>query len=320
MRDLALAQALQARGASCTFAAPEWGERLLQRFATKAPAVQSLPRSGDPVAIARALDGVEPDVLVLDDYDLTAADVALLRRPGLRIVVIDDLADRPYDCDLLVDPGFGRNGQDYAGLTPPGCRVLTGPGHALLRAGFAEGARPKMIAAQVSRVFVSFGLSDVDAVTVRVVEHLRTSFPMLVFDIALASDAASLPRLRALAGGGPYLNLHPDARDVVSLMKAADVAVGAGGSATWERCALGLPTLAVVVADNQRAMIGRLAKADAVLQVDLGDPDFDERLLEMFGRLLDPAVRRALSQVSGAVCDGRGAARVAEAILALAEA
>ena len=320
MRDLALAEALQARGAVCTFAVPPWGERLLQRFADASPPVRLLARSGEPAAIAGALEAVRPDVLVLDDYGLAASDVAALARPGLGTAVIDDLADRAYACDLLIDPGFGREAGDYAYRVPRGCEVLAGPRYALLRRAFASPDAPALrpAASQVRRAFVSFGLSDVDGIAAHAARILRACAPEVRLDLALAGDAMSLPRLWALAAADPDLVLHPDARDVAALMRSADVAVGAGGSATWERCALGLPTLAVVVADNQRAMIGRLADARAVLAVDMADADFEARFRTAFGRLCLPAVRKQLSRASRALCDGRGAERVAEALIRLA--
>ncbi len=322
MRDLALAQALQARGVRCAFAIPPWGARLLQRFADPPPDSYAIARSGDPQAIAAAVAALRPDLLVLDDFSLAAPAVAPLARPGLRIAVIDDLADRAYACDLLVDPSFGREAGAYAGRTPVGCEVLAGPRYALLRQAFASQASTDPPALQpaagpVRRVFVSFGLSDVEAVTARAVQALRPHAPDARFDVALGSDAESLGPLRALADADPGLVLHPDARDVAALMRLADVAVGAGGASTWERCALGLPTLAVIVADNQRPMIGRMAEAGVLLAVDIMGPDFDHRLAGAFDRLCAPEVRRSLRAAAHALCDGRGAARVADALIRL---
>ncbi|WP_174300128.1 UDP-2,4-diacetamido-2,4,6-trideoxy-beta-L-altropyranose hydrolase [Caulobacter sp. S45] len=317
MRDLALAQALEAYGLSCTFATPPWGERLLQRFAVSPPSIHPLARSGEPKAIAAVLGALAPDLLVLDDYSLAAADIAPLMHPGLRIAVIDDLANRDYACDLLVDPGYGRCGGDYVGRAPSTCEVLTGPSYALLRPEFERLETPAPDAGPVRRAFVSFGLSDVGAIAARAVEALRPRAPHVRFDVALASDAESLPRLQALAAADPGLVVHPDSRGVAALMRAADVAVGAGGSATWERCALGLPTLAVIVADNQRPMVHGMAEAGVLLGIEMAGVDFDGRLARAFDRLCRPEVRASLHIAARSVCDGRGASRVAEALLRL---
>jgi UDP-2,4-diacetamido-2,4,6-trideoxy-beta-L-altropyranose hydrolase len=316
LRGLALAEALRARGAESVFAVPPWGERLVRRFGGAAgPALHPMARSGDTAEIVAALETVRPDALVLDDYGLDAGRSAGLARPGMVTLVVDDLADRAHRCDLLVDPGFGREASDYAGLTSSGCEVLVGPRYALLRSAFAAGC-PAREEGAVRRVFVSFGLSDVGSIAARAVQALRPLAPAARFDVALASDAASLPRLQAMAREDPGLHLHADALDVAALMRAADVAVGAAGASTWERCALALPSLAVAVADNQRAMIGRLAGAGAVLAVDASTPDFPAALARTFDALQAPELRRRLAAASHALCDGRGAGRVAEALLA----
>ncbi len=98
----------------------------------------------------------------------------------------------------------------------------------------------------------------------------------------------------------------------------ADLAVGAGGSTSWERCVLALPTLLLVLAANQREASQTLAEVDAVLALDVADPDFETAFAAQFSRLLtDPLLRDRLSAASAAVCDGRGAARVAAHVLGM---
>jgi UDP-2,4-diacetamido-2,4,6-trideoxy-beta-L-altropyranose hydrolase len=317
MRGLALAEALRRRGMESVFAVPPWGERLVRRFGEAAAArVHPLHRSGDTGEIATAADRVRPDLLVLDDYALGEEGEAALARPGLVLLAVDDLADRRHACEVMVDPGFGRSPQDYAGLVRPGCQVLTGPRYALLRSAFAGGAGRRDASRPVERVFVSFGLSDVGAIAERAVRGLRALAPEVVFDVALASDAPSLVGLQAMAQRDPRLHLHVDAHDVAALMRRADVAVGAGGASTWERCALGLPALVIVVAENQRAMIERLAASGAVLAADAADPHFASVLADRFDALRTEAARERLARTSRALCDGGGAERVAAAALA----
>ena len=173
------------------------------------------------------------------------------------------------------------------------------------------------MAAEPRRLFVSFGLSDVGGVAARAVAAIRARFATIEIDVALASDAQSLARLEARAAADPALRLHIDASNMAPLMAVADLAVGAGGASTWERCCLGLPTLAVIVADNQRRAIQGLAKVGALLAVELDDPAFETKLTVTLDHLWEPRMRAALRTASAAVCDGGGAARVADAILAL---
>lgn len=298
VRCLALARALEAEGATCAFVAATLGLDLLHRLGWGGEAAE---------AGAGVIQGLKPDAVVVDDYRLEAAFERTL--PGV-VMVIDDLADRPHACALLLDGGYGRRESDYAALAP-GARLLLGPSYALLREGFSAPRREP--AASVHRVFVSFGLSDVGGVAARVVPTLREALPGAVFDVALARDAGSVAQLRPLADD--RLVLHLDA-DVAPLMQAADLGVGAGGGMVWERRAAGLPQLVVVLADNQRPTADRLAADGVIAAVDLADPAFEARLVQAFTRLLDPAARRAQIDNPKAACDGLGAQRAARALLA----
>jgi spore coat polysaccharide biosynthesis predicted glycosyltransferase SpsG len=164
----------------------------------------------------------------------------------------------------------------------------------------------------VRRILVSLGLTDVRGITGRVVDLMLPLVGDAALDVVLGASAPSLPRLRDLARTEPRLALHIDSQDMPQLTLRADLAVGAGGSTSWERCVLALPTLLLVLAANQREASATLAAADAVLALDVADPDFDTAFTAALTRLLaDPLLRDRLSAASAAVCDGRGAARVA---------
>ncbi len=313
MRCLTLAGALTARGARCGFAVNANGAALAERFGG---GLFELHRGDVQAALAAGAF----DVLVLDDYALASEQEWALRGAVKRLVVIDDLADRPHLADLLIDPGYGRTDADYAALLPPDAVCLTGPRYALVKPAFAA-LRTEVLARPVPdaprRLFLSFGLSDIDGIAARAVVAVRSVFPDQRIDVALGSDADSVPALKARAETDPDLHLHLDAANVADLMAAADLAIGAGGASTWERACLGLPTLTVIVAHNQRPTIQALAKDGALLAVELQSPGFEAAFDQALARLARFDVRQALRGRSAELCDGRGAERVADAILAL---
>ncbi|HKT53705.1 MAG TPA: glycosyltransferase, partial [Caulobacteraceae bacterium] len=137
-------------------------------------------------------------------------------------------------------------------------------------------------------------------------------------DVAVGEEAPSLPRLRALAAAHPQVALHVDADDMAALMTDADIAIGAGGSSAWERCCLGLPSLVVILAENQRENTQALVEQGASLAIDAATGDLSAGLLSGLARLRKDAVlRRGLSDASAALCDGDGARRVAERLIGL---
>jgi UDP-2,4-diacetamido-2,4,6-trideoxy-beta-L-altropyranose hydrolase len=239
---------------------------------------------------------------------------------GWPVLVIDDLADRPLGADLLVDAGPARRIGDYDGLLPDEARLLLGPSYAPVRPEFAA-LREAALAWRgepVGRVLVSLGLTDVDGITGRVVERLRPRIGEIGLDIVLGADAPSLPGLTKVARRDPRLTLHVDTPHMARLTAEADIGVGAPGTSTWERCTLGLPSLLVILADNQRPAAQALAERGAALVVDATAQDFEAQLDRPLLRLLtDAALRRELAAKSAEICDGQGANRVAEAFLAL---
>lgn len=304
MRCLSLAAALGDR-ARAIFLIPPVAVPVLERFAP------------GPVEVVEDRAEARVDAVVVDDYAVDAAGERRLRREARVLLAVDDLANRPHEADILLDPGLGRVPADYAGLVRPETALLVGADYALMRPAFAA-ARDRVgeVRPSVQRVFVSFGLSDVGGVCAKAVAAIRPLLPDARLDIALGSAAESLPALRRVASQDASIGLHVDAADVAELMLAADIGLGAGGGAAWERCCLGLPSAAVIVADNQRPVIEALDARGALLAVDMADGLWTTGLQEAVARLGDADTRRRLRAAAMAACDGRGAERAAEALLA----
>ena len=326
MRGLTLARALQDEGAACTFLAAPAVAAVLDAFGADVARIDIDPPNLPALVEAAAGHALAFDAVVIDHYGLSAPDHRAIAG-GKPTLVIDDLADRPLAADLVLDSGPARQAADYDGLVPPQAALLLGPNHAPVRPAFgllrkAALAR-RATAPPVRRILVSLGLTDLGGITGRVVDLVlpllkREGIADATLDVVLGSGAPSLPGLRDLAAGEPRLALHVDSQDMPRLTLEADLAVGAGGSSSWERCVLALPTLLLVLADNQREASQALAGADAVLALDVAAPDFETAFRTDLARLLaDPPLRDRLSAASASVCDGRGAARVAERFLGL---
>lgn len=312
MRSLTLAQALAAQGAACVFVGPPAVAELLDAFAPQIPRI-----AAEDLAAAAVREAF--DAIVFDHYGLGEPDHRAMAQ-GRPVLVIDDLADRPLGADIVLDSGPGRKAADYLGLTAETTRLLLGPTYAPVRPEFAALREPALAwrGEPVQRVLVSMGLTDVGGVTARIVDLLRPRIQDIGLDVVLGGQSPSLPGLAKIARRDPRLTLHVDTPHMARLTAEADIGVGAAGSTTWERCVLGLPTLMVVLADNQRAAAQAMADREAALVADLAAPDFEAVFDRALMRLLrDAGVRRHLAANSAAVCDGLGAGRVAEAFLNL---
>lgn len=271
----------------------------------------------DAEACAGVLGGGGFSWLVVDHYGLDAAWERAAGAHAGAVAVIDDLANRPHDCALLLDQTFGRDPADYRPLTGAATELLIGAHYALLRPDFAA-ARPAALDRHLSpgpvrRLLISLGTSDVGGLT-EIATRAALAATDARIDVVLGSAAPTLERIRALAEAEPRLTLHVDTEAMCALMTSADLAIGAAGSTSWERCCLGLPAITVAVADNQRLIAAKLAEAGAIMILDPPtESGFAEALKQLAG---DEAARLRLARASADVCDGEGAGRVAGAMLA----
>jgi UDP-2,4-diacetamido-2,4,6-trideoxy-beta-L-altropyranose hydrolase len=326
MRCLTLARALTDRGASCAFVESRSAASVLRRFGWPGETVLAMATADDPPGLVRwaltFMETFDPQTVVVDHYRMGLAEETALKGASRRIAVIDDLADRRHAADLLVDPGFGRRREDYAEFIRPGSRILLGPDFALVRPEFGA-ARARALSRRakhepVRRALVSLGLTDVGAITARVVETLATVLGDVRLDVVIGAGAPSLDVLAALAARDRRVRLHIDTDDMATLVADADVAIGAGGSSVWERASLALPGVLVVLADNQADMGARLQAAGCALTLDARDTAFEAALAGAWRRLVeDVDLRWSLGERASELCDGRGAERVAAAVLAL---
>lgn len=312
MRSLTLARALEAQGARAAFVGPPAVSELLDAFAPDTARI-----AAEDLAAAAVRESF--DAIVFDHYGLSEPDHRAMAQ-GRPVLVIDDLANRPLGADLVLDSGPARRAEDYNGLTRAHARLLLGPTFAPVRPEFAALREPALAwrGEPVQRILIAMGLTDVGGVTARVVERIRPKVNDIGLDIVLGGAAPSMPGLAKVARRDPRLLIHVDTPHMARLTAEADIGVGAPGSSTWERCVLGLPSLLVVLADNQRAAARAVAERGAALVLDIAAPDFEAAFDRNFMRLLrDAELRRSLAAASAALCDGLGAGRTAEAFLNL---
>jgi UDP-2,4-diacetamido-2,4,6-trideoxy-beta-L-altropyranose hydrolase len=326
VRCAALAQSLAARGAQIHFVCRELPGHYCDALEGLGFHVHRLPGQdaslADDIAqsqAALAATGVA-DWLVVDHYKLDARWEQAMRTAAKRIFVIDDLADRNHDCDLLLDQNFSTaSAKRYAGLVAPGTHLLLGPAHALLRPEFAQrrSQRPLRDGA-VRRVLVCFGGADPQQHTIATLDALRPHASRLdridvVIGLANPHRAATIAACATL----PNATLHCPAQDISELLAASDLAIGAGGSMNWERACLGVPTLAFGIADNQHQGMAALVEGGYIAGIaEMHSPD-EARIAAWLSCLLDnPALLRGLSARSATLVDGRGAERLADALLA----
>jgi pseudaminic acid biosynthesis-associated protein PseG len=335
MRCLTLAEALSRRGAEVRFVCRETVSELLEPLRRVAMPVTCLPgalpatakdadyagwlgvsQARDAQQMIEALAGERPDWLVVDHYGLDAEWERRLRPYVERMMVIDDLANRHHDCDLLLDQNLGRKPTDYVGLVPDKCQLLIGPQYALLRPEFAalrDYSLQRRKEPHLKRLLVTMGGVDQSNATGKVLEALKEC-PLpsdCQITVVIGVRAPWLESVRSLAATLPWrTEVRVDVTDMARVMADSDLAIGAAGSTSWERCCLGLPTLVVVLAENQRAVARLLEEQQAVATLHLG-ASMSKQLSEQINRMVHaPHIIRCMAKRAATITDGLGCERV----------
>lgn len=322
MRCLSLAHALADDGWAVGFAVSEDTVRMLPalRRTSHAVAAGFDDSSGQPARLA-ACWPQGCDLLIVDHHHWESALEAAAAPWARACCVIDDLCKRSHRCDILIDPTLGRSPHAYAGLVPTDARILTGADYAVLRPEFFQKRQTLDLAPRapgIGRVLVSVGLSDPRAATGPILHGLSVAGYRGALDVVLGAASASAPDVKkrlAADFSGARLHSHIDASAMASLLAGADLAIGAAGTSSYERCCLGVPALAVQVADNQADNMAAICEAGAA--VSLGDRRTltAARFAAAWRDLVRDSDRlAAMRRAALAVCDGLGAQRIALAI------
>lgn len=347
MRCLTLAQALADKGMACHFICREHPGHLLDLISSKgfkahtlsAPVTgddgsqSAITESGQALTHAHWLGAsqvqdaaetsfiiqrMELDWLVVDHYALDSTWEEILRPFYKRLMVIDDLADRRHVCDLLLDQNLGRKEQDYLKLVSTSCKVMVGPQYALLRPEFYSHRKTSLNRRKqpaVRQILISMGGVDPDNVTGRVLSALRQCVIAkdCRFVIVMGAKAPWLQQVKEQAASLPWVSkVLVNIQDMAKQMSESDLAIGAAGSTSWERCCLGLPSIVVVLAENQRNVADILSERKIALVIDLSD--IESEMVKCFESIA-PSILNSLTERSIQVTSGDGAEKIVQQLI-----
>lgn len=333
MRCLTLANALKLRGADlCFICRPHeghLGDRIvaeghgLRLLPPPSQVVKSKPNTEQIPAHAfwlgekwdtdlnqtqAVLTGDQFDWLVVDHYSLDARWESAMRKFTRKIMVIDDLADRMHDCDLLLDQTLDRSLEFYKPWVQEGCKLLIGSKYALLRPEFRalrELSLNRRNKTQIKNLMVTFGGIDNDNITGRVLDALKDSpLPKACrIKVVVGARLPWLNNVKRVARGLPWpTEVLVDVSKMAQIMVDSDLCIGSAGSTSWERCCLGLPTLMMVLGINQQAIGWALEEKKAV--IIFSEVSDIKSNIEVLSR--DPKRLDEMSQASSCVTDGSG--------------
>lgn len=341
MRCLTLANALAERGAECHFICRKHEGDLLKIIKQQGHQVHELSlecesesqiknqaelahaawlgttQDHDAALCISILQEQKVDWLIVDHYALDIRWEEKLRLYCKNLMVIDDLADRQHDCDILLDQTFGRTSQEYNHWVPSACKLLCGASYALLRPEFAqwrEYSLQRRESGQLEHLLINLGGVDKDNLTTQILKDLQNSELPSACKITVVMGATA-PWIDVVREQALLMSWRTEVKTGVSnmaeLMANSDLAIGAAGSTSWERCCLGLSTIMLVLADNQKKIALNLKYFNAAHIADNENSYLS--LISSF--ISSPKKLYDMSKSARKVSDGLGVLRVVKHII-----
>ena len=262
----------------------------------------------------------EIDWIIVDHYGLDEpwekklkSKLRVEKKPN--ILVIDDLANRRHEADIIVDQNyFGPTGNErYRGLIPETCRQLLGPNYALLSDEYKQMHKLAPRRNEIKRILVYFGGVDKNNLTQKTMECLsEPQFREIAVDVMMGKLTTRSRKVYELARRRGNTTLHEPAPSLSGLIMRADLAIGAAGTTTWERACLRLPSILISTAENQEEFAKALHKEGHIKLIGRGDQISKDKIKEA---ILDIRENGNLIDGGWHLTDGYGAQRVSRMVI-----
>jgi len=342
MRCLTLADALKEQGNSVSFICREHKGNLIQYIEEKGYLVNKLDmdlpsiltkqespilehakwlgssQNSDSNECRLILKQIKPDWLIVDHYALDYRWQQALKPVYKKLMVIDDLADRNQQCDLLLDQTYNREQSDYLSLVPKKCTLLLGSQNALLRPEFAQWRdyslrhrNPPIL----KQLLITMGGVDANNITGKLLEALKScELPKnLLIIVVMGETAPHKDAVKLTASTMPVeTQVKINVKNMAEIMSNSDMAIGASGATAWERCCLGLPTISIVLAKNQQVIAEKLASKHSIWLIQPHSLVTD--LKNIFSKLSVDQMRE-ISTNAKTITDGLGVTKVLTKLL-----
>lgn len=272
----------------------------------------------DALACVPIIERYQPEWVIVDHYAIDYCWQRRIKKYCGNLMVIDDLADRKHECDLLLDQTVGRKTNSYKSLVPEHCKLLLGANYIMLRPEFIHWQNYSLDRRKkksIKSILITMGGVDQNNITGKIINilecHSLQEEPIELV-VILGRNAPHIDKIkRQVEKSSLDIILHIDATNMAEIMANVDIAIGAAGSTTWERCYLGVPSLLITLAKNQEYIAEKVAISGAAINLGSSlDPSAVINKLIYIKNNLREMNQKALSML-----DGKGVSRVVEHML-----
>lgn len=337
MRCLTLADALKKKGHQVIFIGRELSGHLLdliqhkgfmtirltstdnllsQTLLTKFSAWLGANWQQDADEVVAYLKKQSVNLLIVDHYALDHQWEAQVKPYVDHVMVIDDLANRSHVCDMLLDSNlYDDQTKRYQHLIPKDCLCLFGEKYVLLRQSFFDAKKKRTITPSVKKALIFLSGGDANNITEKVIQSCMKVTHPIHYDVVVGASNPHKIQIQALCEKSISFHYHCQVDSMAQLMQEADVAIGAGGGATWERCFLGLPTFTLSLSDFDALFSLQFAKRGAIYYAGDANEISTDEIAKQFAQLVENTPQREeLSKMASLLVDGQGVQRVVDQI------
>lgn len=259
------------------------------------------------------------DWLIVDHYQIDSQWENAVRPYVKKIMVIDDLADRPHACEILLDQNLSENQNRYQNLVSLKTKLLLGPQYSLLREEFKKNRINMKIRDNIKQMLIFFGGGDCANETIKAIEAVKKLNRADIFlDVVVGEACPSQQEIKDMCASISNARFFCQSNQISQLMNQADLAIGAGGTITWERCCLGLPSIVLTIAENQVALTSVASSLGVINYLGKSDEVTEEALSSAIQELIkNPEMLRKMSENAHELVDGMGSQKVASSLMEL---
>jgi UDP-2,4-diacetamido-2,4,6-trideoxy-beta-L-altropyranose hydrolase len=260
--------------------------------------------------------GSDNSMLILDSYALSEQWENSIKPYVQKLIVIDDQPNRSHNCDLLIDQNLSNDHKkNYGRLLPKKTKKLLGPKFAMIRKEFKLLRHSAKIRTfPIENIFVSFGGTDIDNQSIKILNLFQKIGSNLHFDVVVGNGNKNKKIIKNLCSKNKNFSYHEQINYVGRLMLKSDLAIGSSGSTAWERCCLGLPSIISISAKNQKNIANELSKRNCVINLgsvkQLEGFDYKTSIDKISKHHLERMSKNSLKLV-----DGNGTKRILKYIL-----
>ncbi len=320
-RCMTLAEALSKNGQEIIFCIKENGKILLDFMTRRSFQVHLVPGGAnaheDAQSLVAAVKKHQCRAAILDGYEFDDAYLQSIRPHVSFMLSIDDLAQTSFCSDMVLNQNVHASAEHYQGKLSNDHKLLLGPRYALLRSEFGELSSRQRDFPEVKNILVTFGGADPRNVTLKALEALKEIKGDCLVNVTLGLANPHKKEIQEYVFKSKRnIQLFENTPRMAELMLEADLAISSGGTITWELCCLGVPTLQIILAQNQINAVQELARRGITQNIGWHEQTSTQQIHQaVAGLMADRQTRKEMSARAKALVDGLGTQRVMSEIL-----